>query len=389
MRILILSASFPPILGGLETAVHALACAWQDSGHQVQVVTQRHPRRLAAQEIMDGLPVWRRIFLTPRWEYLQRRRPDLFLGGLYYGPATQHWLRRKLSAFRPQVVNLHFPDAQIPFVLRLRERCSFRLVVSLHGHDVMRWTAPDAGLAPRPLSEKQGLCRLLQAADAVTACSADLLEQAIRLEPAVQDKGAAIPNGIDLARFQDHTVYAHPRPYLLAVGRLVPKKGFDLLIEAFAQYAKKHPNLDLLLAGAGETASALLAQAAYLGIEPRVHLLGRASPEQIVHLLNGCRALVIPSRGESFGIAALEGLAAGKPVLATRVGGLPALLVGSANRLVEPTVAALAEGLAWLDEAVDGAALAKANRQLAARYTWDRAAASYTDVFASLAGVQS
>jgi glycosyltransferase involved in cell wall biosynthesis len=85
-----------------------------------------------------------------------------------------------------------------------------------------------------------------------------------------------------------------------------------------------------------------------------VHFHGKASPEQVIDLLNGCAFVAIPSRVEPFGIVALEALAAGRPVLATRVGGMAEFLeqllasrpgTGAPVTLVAPRVEALADGL--------------------------------------------
>lgn len=88
------------------------------------------------------------------------------------------------------------------------------------------------------------------------------------------------------------------------------------------------------MAGDGELQQALRAQAAQLGVHDRVYFLGRATPEQVVQLLNGAQFVVLPSRSEPFGIAAVEAMAAGKAVLATRVGGFPEVLPVPPNQLV-------------------------------------------------------
>jgi glycosyltransferase involved in cell wall biosynthesis len=384
VRILIISASYPPVLGGLQTVAHRLAGGLLGRGHTVQVVTSRHPRALLSRELIDGVPVARWMFLTPGLRQLRQRRLDLFLLAQYALPTTLLRLDRLIGRLRPDVINLHYPDAQIPFVLRLRHRFAARLVLSLHGHEVERWSAGAASDTACP--ERRQFQAALAAADMVTACSQDLLNQAVAIEPGVAAKGHVIHNGIDLRRFDDRTPYAHPRPYILALGRLNPQKGFDLLLDAFAQVAAKHLDIDLILAGEGEELPALQAQAARLGLGERVCFYGRAQPEQVVRLLNGCLFTAVSSRSEPFGIVALEALGAGKPVLATRVGGLPEFLdrgglAGPPAQLVEPTVAGIAHGLAaWLDPAAR-AHLARPGAPAEMRaYSWERAIDRYEQV---------
>lgn len=363
-----MSASYPPVLGGLQTVAQTLAQYLLAQKHQVQVIANLYPRSLPAQEIREGVSVRRWLFLTPKLSDLYRGRPDLFLASFYAYPVTLWRLSRLFQSFQPEVVNVHYPDGQIPFVLWLRRRFAFRLVVSLHGHDI----------SSNPLRS------LLQKADAVTACSRYLLDKAIELEPGVAVKGHAIHNGLDLIRFTDPIKYTHPRPYILAFGRLSYQKGFDLLLAAFAQVAQTFPQMDLILAGDGEDKPALQSQAQQLGLDDRLHLFGRATPSQVVQLLNGCEFVVAPSRWEPFGLVALEAMAAGKPVLATRVGGLPEFVPGSGNHLVTPTVEKLAEGLKeWLKHTEEIKALAAQNRVRAAAYTWDKMIEQYLEVYKS------
>ena len=399
MRILLLPSSYPPILGGLQTVVHRLAQGLIQRGHNVQVVTQRYPRSLPAWEVLDGVPVRRWLFLTPDIGHLRQGRPDLFLASFYFFPITLLHLTWLMHTFRPDVINVHFPDSQIPFVLWLLRRFPCRLVVSLHGDEIERYFAQ--GLKPEvPGSEsedgalmrngKRGrsvghrqwavnrLRSLLQVADAVTACSGYLLGRAIQLQPSVAEKGYVIHNGIDPQRFQDKTPYPRPRPYILAYGRLTYKKGFDVLLSALAQVAPEHPEVDLILAGDGEECDALVMQAQQLGLGDRVHFFGRATPEQVVQLLNGCLFVIVPSRLESFGIVALEAMAAGKPVLATRVGGLVEFVDGPVNRLVEPTVEGLAEGLEeWLGRGSGCAANDHLSSLYQERFAWATVVSKY------------
>lgn len=425
MRILLMPAAYAPVLGGLETAAHALARHLTAQGHEAMVLTNRYPRTLKALETIDGIQVRRKLFLRPCLADLRNRRLDLWLASLYYYPATLRYVQRLVDAFCPDVVNVHFPDAQIPFVSRLRRKRAFKLVVSLHGHEILRWfgaengRAGDGRLAASAANRAlQELRMILKGADAVTACSRYLLDKAIALEPAVAGKGHVIHNGIDLERFEDKTPFAHPRPYVLAFGRLTYKKGFDLLLRAFARVAPAHPEVDLIVAGEGEEREALRAARRDLGLEGRVLFPGRADSAEVVRLLNGCLFVVVPSRSEPFGLTALEALAAGKPVLATRVGGMPEFLgeeeslkprgenrlpqvrgpaatsfstptteAGQRTMLVEPTAAALSEGLRrWLALRAEFASHQEPDRCWPSCHTWAAVAERYLEVYNGEAG---
>ncbi|MFH2103075.1 MAG: glycosyltransferase family 4 protein [Chloroflexota bacterium] len=350
MRVLLMPASYAPVLGGLQTAVHSLARGLAQRGHTVKVITNRHPRSLPRHEQVDGVDVERLYLLSPRLADLRRGRLDIFAASLLLWPTTLLTLLRRVREFQPDVINVHFPDNQLAFLPALRRQFKFRLVVSIHGHELLRYVnEPGYGEAPtrtRPVA----LCKLLREADAVTACSSWMLEKAISLEPGVAGHGRVIYNGVDLGRFSDRSAFHYPRPYAFAYGRLTHAKGFDLLVAAFARVAGDIPEMDLILAGAGEARRSLENLAETLGLGNRVLFWGRATSDEIVQLLNGCQFVVIPSRVEPFGIVALETLAAGKPLLATRVGGLAEIVQladqqGYPARLVAATADEIARGL--------------------------------------------
>ncbi len=381
MRVLLLPSSYSPVLGGLQTVTHTLARYLIQRNHQVRVITNRYPRFLAGQELIEDVHVRRLMFIKPLIYDLKRRRPDLFFASFFFFPYSLFRMIQLFKKFCPNVVNVHFPDCQIPFVLWLRKRFAFRLVVSLHGHEIMRWFENN---------NRQGvpdkLRTILQQADAVTACSRHLLDKTVELEPLVADKGYVIHNGIDVRRFRNRTIHSHPRPYIFAFGRLTRHKGFDMLLTAFAQNVKLRHQFDLVLAGDGEERQNLQYQIKQMNLGNHVHLYGLAKPGEVVKLLNGCELVVIPSRSESFGITALEAMAAGKPVLATRVGGLPEFAQGSANQLVEPTIKGISKGLqAWLEQRDKMKFLAVQNRYRAAEFTWEKMVDRYLELYQNCA----
>ncbi|MDX6288670.1 MAG: L-malate glycosyltransferase [Blastocatellia bacterium] len=382
-RILIVSSSYAPVVGGVQTVAHNLAKQLIGCGHEVRVVTHRYPVSLPAQETIDGISVDRLLFLSPGFDYL--RRPDLFGASLFYGPQSHSKLKKVMQDFRPDVVNVHFPNHQIPFILKLRREFAFYLVVSLHGHDVERLDpAQGSENGDERVSNKARvqLESILREADAITACSRHILDKASQIEASVAGKGHVIYNGVDLERFSNKARYAHPRPYVLAFGRLTHKKGFDLLLRAFAEAGSTNSSVDLIIAGAGEERDQLKSLTGELGLDQKVHFFGEASPDQIVQLLNGSLFVAVPSRREPFGIVALEALAAGKALLASDTDGLGEFLseIREPNvTLVEPTAAGLTDGLRKLLVS-KGNGSSGASNQLPEQYSWANVAKRYEHV---------
>ena len=348
MRILLFPASYPPVLGGLQTVSEALAKKLMERNNTVKVVTNRYPRSLVQYEEIKGISVHRILLLTTDLKYIKNKRPDLFFSSLIFQPLAMQQLRRIFQLFQPEVVNVHFPDAQVPFILKLRKQFPFRLVVSLHGHEVERWFDHNAN--SNLLKQKLLLQQILRSADAVTACSEYLLKRATSLEPSVTPKGHIIHNGVDLTRFSNQSCYNHGKPYVFAYGRFTYKKGFDLLIEAFSRFASINSRYDLILAGDGENRLFHQDQVMQNNMSSRIHFFGRATPNQVTSLLNASSLLVIPSRQEPFGIVGLEALAAGKPILSTKVGGLPEFLDERSTRFVSPSAEEIFQGLVKFSE---------------------------------------
>ena len=372
MRILFVSSSYSPVLGGLQTTTHDLAQHLISHGHEVEVIANRYPRTLAASERLDEVSVTRWHFIEPRLQFLRDLRLDLFLAGLFYLPTTLWRLLVHLRRTNPDVVNLHFVRSPTLFVLLAHCLRPFRLVVSFHGDDV-------EGFSERSGIDKW-ICRtILRRADAVTTNSRYLLTQLEAVAPVVKQKARAIHYGLNAPVVRSSN-QADKHPILIAAGRMVPKKGLDVLLRAVAIM---NNDLPLTLVGDGPEKDTLKALAREIGIESRVTFQPTKSRSQVLAAMAESQVVIIPSRLEPFGMVALEAMSQGKPVVASRVGGLPEFLEGADAALVAPDdpvllANAIEEVLRSLANNPDFGAR---NSELASEYTLEKMMNGYLDAY--------
>ena len=205
----------------------------------------------------------------------------------------------------------------------------------------------------------------------------------------LRSKGEVIPNGIALYA-PTSAPWTHPRPYVLAIGRHVPQKGFDVVLRAVAELGQtSQGEFDLLLAGDGPEQAALRTLAEELGLAERVRFVGRVEHAQALALFAGCLFFVLPSRHEPFGLVNLEAMAAGKAVVASRVGGVPEIVVDEETGLLIPAedVSALAGALARLagDPGLRGRFGAAGHRR-AELFAWPTVVERYLAVYERVLG---
>jgi glycosyltransferase involved in cell wall biosynthesis len=188
-------------------------------------------------------------------------------------------------------------------------------------------------------------------AHAVVANSGDTRRALLALGLAPESRVHVIGNPVELPEpgegvstdCQAH-VEGAGAPFICAIGRLVPAKGFDVLLDALALC--RHSEAHLVLLGEGRLRQELARQAKALGVESRVHFAGFVG--QPAGILSQAEMLVLPSRWEGFGNVLVEALALGKPVVATECPGGPAHILGNGQfgRLVPvDDAAALAEAI--------------------------------------------
>ena len=175
------------------------------------------------------------------------------------------------------------------------------------------------------------------------------------------DKIAVIPNAIDVENLRNAQLsrsvaraqlsIAADACVIGTIGRLKPIKGHRYLIEAFAEIHRQHPDCELLIIGGGELEATLQTQITAVGIATSARITG-AIPNAAL-LLPAFDYFVLPSLLEGFGLAVLEAVASGLPIIATRVGGVPEA-IGPEGVLVEAgntpqLAAAMLDMLNWQD----------------------------------------
>ncbi len=123
-------------------------------------------------------------------------------------------------------------------------------------------------------------------------------------------------------------------PHLVAIGRLSAQKGFALLIQAVAEAARDLPDLHLTLVGDGELCGQIEAAIAAQGLSKHITLAGWQDESGVRAPLAAAQALILPSFAEGLPVVLMEAMAAGRPVIATCVAGLPELITPDVGWLV-------------------------------------------------------
>ena len=378
MNIAIFASAFYPNFGGVEEACRNLALEYERRGHQVTIVTSRYPAALPAEETIQGVSVRRFPFELPRGSasgmaQFARQFPKDMAGVL-----------RLLKERKVNLIHVQCVGPNGFYALWAARLTKLPLVVTTQGERTM-----DAGkLYQKSITANWTLKQLLMRANYVTACSEQTLDDARQFVGSpLAGKSRPVYNGIALDEFDAGQVaYSHPRPYLFGIGRVVPQKGFDVLIDAYARLSARVANApDLLIAGEGPERENLQKRVGDLGLTDRVHLIGFADRPTAVSLFRGCEMFILPSRHEPQGIVNLEAMACAKPVIASRVGGVPEIVLDGVTGLLVPgeDPAALAQALeGLLADPQKAKALGDAGRaRVVAEFTWPRIADQYFEIY--------
>lgn len=378
MRILHVIGTLAEEFGGPVAAVQGMARSLARLGHEVTLFTtdagfhRRLPVPLGREVLQDG---YRTVY-----------HRALFVAPPYVSPALTRALFRDR---RWDVVHVHglFTYSTTSSMILCRA-LGIPLVASPCGSLMSRsW-------------RKRALLALAERSNLAAAGRVHFTTETERRDSqrwGIPMRAEVIPIGVDLP--DGPAVPAEPspigpgRPYLLFLGRLHPRKGFDILIPAFARVAARRPGLDLVLAGPDTDGfrKDIEGLCERHGVRGRVRLVGHASGAEKARILAGCSAFVLASlHSENFGVAVLEAAAAGAPLVVSRSVGLAEDVVESgAGRSADLDPASFAEAIESVLES-DRLELARRSRALAARFAWGSVAGRIETMYhAILAEVRS
>jgi D-inositol-3-phosphate glycosyltransferase len=247
--------------------------------------------------------------------------------------------------------------------LRLRDRWAVPVLQMFHTLGRPKNRAARSAGELEPAVRLREETRIVGAADRIVAANVVERAELLRAYGARAPRIATIPCGVDTELFAPGDRVAarrrlglDERPVLLWVGRLAPIKGLDTLLEAVGRLQVAGTDLRLLIVGGDADdplnghETALRAQIRQLGLGGAVSFVGSQPQERLPTYYVAADVTVVPSYYESFGMVALEAMACGSPVIASRVGGLVTTVRDGVTGFLVPEsdVAALAERIAAL-----------------------------------------
>jgi glycosyltransferase involved in cell wall biosynthesis len=350
----------------VERYVHELALGLRDRhGHDVSVVTTANGPGLR-QSVISGLrvvalPVRFRVSATP------------------FNPAWFVQLRGVIAAEGPDTIITHAPVPGLADVC-LASRGRVPAIATYHAGSMRKHNGRlvDTAIAAY---ESAVLPAILHRADAVvttyptaSACGVD---------------SRYVPPGVDVSLFSPSPHEATDGHRVLYAGRIEHAsawKGIDVLLHAVVELAGRFPDVSLRLAGGGDAVDHYRQMATALGISGRVTFTGPLLPAQLAAEYRRAAVTVLPSvtDAEAFGMVLIESMACGTPVVASRVGGMPMVVVDTGGGLLaEPgDSGSLAKTVGSLlaDPSRRARLAAAGRRRVLQRYRWERVADAFEEL---------
>ncbi len=330
MNILYVNNTDPQDGGGGDRRLFEEAVTLADRGMNVQVIASRTDPKLKQKRTVDGVDI-RTINCVP--------------DRLHQFPTLHFYLARSLFPFVSfpilvwtlfqndidVVIDNHTPHPSL--VVLLRSVFSVPTVALVHEyHD-----RSALNKYPLPIGVIQLVVQNLLRSGLYSAVIVPREQTRGQLrEYGVRTPIHVVPNGIAFETYSSPPEHSSVRSFnFFVVSRLVHRKGIDQLLEAMANVVKECPSVQLGIAGAGPQRKELERLVSELGIESNVDFLGFVSEKRKIALLHEADIFVFPSRQEGFGIAVLEAMATGTPVVANDLDVLDDLVPDGANRLVD------------------------------------------------------
>jgi len=314
------------MLGNYE-AVQAKAIAAK--GHEVSVLAIRWRTLVHLFECgklkhrcVDGVHVYEctRVYpFVPGFSFGAMRKFERFFRKKVFHRVLKNYLQKEQL---PDVVHAHIVSYAAPAAI-LKEQYGLPFVITEH------WSKANEGNITKRVEGNAFIYRL---ADEVV-CVSEALAKSLLENFGVESR--VIYNMVENRFFENFSIEqkTHRGFRFISVGSLLPIKGFDVLIRAFAKIEGKDVTLDVV--GGGPEKEKLQSLIDSLNLQGKVRLLGLKKPEEVSNILADSDCFVLASRSETFGIVFIEAMAKGLPVIATKCGG-PETIVNDCNGVLVP-----------------------------------------------------
>ena len=359
-KIVHVTSSYPPNLGGLEKVVQVLVRIQSSVGLKTSVITASSPSK---EKISDAAEV--------------TRLSSYKIANTTVMPGL---LPKLLHLRRSDVVHLHIVQAYAPEMVWLASKLKgFSYIANIH------LDVPPTGLAGfllriyKPLILK----RVLLSASFVTVFTEDQKAEVNSRYGVDLEKIKVIPNGVEEKFYYDKPRTLHKKPRLLFVGRLDIQKNLQLLLNALDGISEQ---FETTIVGEGSLSSELKKMAKDLKLK-NVKFVGRKDDKELLNYYRQSDIFVLPSEREGMPLVLLEAMAMGLPIVATDVTGTRDVVKNGENGLLVPFGDAEEFRSALLEIKSDDklyAKLSQTSRKIADKYSWGKISAQFEKLYAKL-----
>lgn len=366
MRVLYWTEQVSPYIGGVEIITDHFLAAMARDGHELTVIARKGELTLDGPSVPGtDIPVhyfgFKEAFVNNRLDRVAS-------------------ITRQIGALKarlkPDLIHLNFCGPSLIFHLRTLAACRAPTLMTLYA-------------LPEGEPAKTGvMARLFDAADWVVGPSQAVLDRTREWFPQITPRSSVVYNTLNLPAL-DPDPLPFDRPRLLCLGRMVPDKGFDLVVDALPAILRAAPDLRLTIAGDGTDTERLEQQAERLGVRERIEFLGWVAPPDVLGLINTSTIVVVPSRWyEPAPLVAIQAAHMGRPVVGARTGGIPELVLDRETGLVvdHEDSGAIAEAVTYLLRNPDQARRMGRNAQARARsvFGWQGCMDAYRALYRRL-----
>jgi glycosyltransferase involved in cell wall biosynthesis len=306
MRILMMTNTYFPIVGGLEQSVHSFSEEFKALGHEVLIVTPTFQGAPVEESGVIRLPAFQKF----SWTIFSVNFP------------VSRLLTRLMKEFSPDIVHSHCPFFMGDFALRLSRQHAIPLVFTYHTmfeEYVQDWPIQNEGVKRFIVKLAAGYANCV---DRLIVPSESIQE--ILLRRGVKTPMEVVPTGVDLKRFSNGDGKRFRKENQIPsaafvighVGRLASEKNLDFLVASIVELLEIEPNAHALIVGKGSSEAMIRDVFRNAGLESRLHLVGVLHYEHLVDGYSAMDVFAFASLSETQGIVLVEAMAAGVPVVA-------------------------------------------------------------------------